>query len=147
MSQLGKLIRLAAAERRLLANALVLVAAMRLALWLLPFRAVRSLVAAWSKRGSNGAPDPAVAARIAWAVTVSSRYVPGATCLTQALAAKLLLRRNRQPAVVRIGVARSEAGKFEAHAWVESDGKIIVGGPEARLERYVSLGRPGDEIV
>jgi hypothetical protein len=38
---------------------------------------------------------------------------------------------------VRIGVAKGEGGKLEAHAWVECEGNVIIGGYE--LERYTSL--------
>jgi hypothetical protein len=32
------------------------------------------------------------------------------------------------PRSLRIGVAKGEAGKLEAHAWVESQGRIVIGG-------------------
>jgi hypothetical protein len=28
---------------------------------------------------------------------------------------------------LRIGVAKGETGKLEAHAWIESQGKIVIG--------------------
>jgi hypothetical protein len=40
---------------------------------------------------------------------------------------------------LRIGVARSEAGKIEAHAWVESMGKVIIGGTHVDLKRFTVL--------
>jgi hypothetical protein len=38
---------------------------------------------------------------------------------------------------VHIGVVRSEEGKFEAHAWVESEGRAVIGGHA--LECYTPL--------
>lgn len=80
--------------------------------------------------------------RIARAVTGASRAVPGAACLTQALAAQVLLERRGLPARVRVGVTRADGGQLLAHAWVESDGRIVLGGtdlsgytPLAALER------------
>jgi hypothetical protein len=74
--------------------------------------------------------------RIAWAVETAGRVVPNARCLTQALAAQTLLVRAGYPAHLRIGVARS-AGQFEAHAWLEDEGRVIFGTREP--VRYVSL--------
>jgi len=69
-----------------------------------------------------------IPARIARAVEVASHLVPRSTCLTKALAAHVLLRRVGHEGVLHIGVARDEAGKFEAHAWLECQGKVIIGG-------------------
>ena len=75
-----------------------------------------------------------------WAVQVASCYVPRATCLTQALAAQALLGFGGIPAAVRIGVAK-ETEDFEAHAWLESGGKILMGGAEA-AQRYTRSSCP-----
>ena len=45
----------------------------------------------------------------------------------QALTAKTLLARAGQPAALRIGVAKKPDGHLEAHAWLESEGRIVVG--------------------
>jgi hypothetical protein len=95
-------------------------------------------------RRAVGTGQPSVE-RIAWAVGAASRYVPTATCLSQALAAQVLLARHGHPASLRIGVARGAAGRLEAHAWIESRGRIVIGGT-ADLARYTPLpaldGRP-----
>ena len=106
----------------------------RLGLWLLPFKTLRQLLAR-KTQASNQAPID----RVAWAVTVAGRYVPAATCLTQALATQVLLSQHGYEACLRIGVVRGEDGQLQAHAWVESDGVVVIGGPESALERYVTL--------
>jgi len=75
---------------------------------------------------------------VTWAVAVASRYVPLVTCLTQALATQVLLGRCGHPASLRIGVARSERGQLQAHAWVESQGRIVFGGLK-NLSHYTPL--------
>lgn len=75
---------------------------------------------------------------IAWAVTVASHYVPAATCLTQALAARVLLAGRGHSARLCIGVARSESGRLQAHAWVECAGRVVIGGAEAPV-RFTPL--------
>jgi len=69
--------------------------------------------------------------RVAWAVEMASRCTPGAkSCLTQALAAQVLLDRRGYPALLHIGVAKGEQGRFQAHAWLESKGTVVIGGSE-----------------
>ena len=56
--------------------------------------------------------------------------------LPQALAAEAILRRRGHPADLRLGVTRGDDG-VEAHAWVESYGRIIVG--DGDLDRFEPL--------
>ena len=67
-----------------------------------------------------------------------SRYVPAASCLTQALATQVLLGRRGQVSSLRIGVTRSAEGELKAHAWLESNGEIIIGRVKDPL-RYAVL--------
>jgi hypothetical protein len=109
-----------------------------LGLWLLPFRRVRALVARM-KPVPTLLPggDPAAIDRVAWAVTAASRWVPAATCLTQALAAQVLLARCGLSGRLHIGVSKDARQRLVAHAWVESQGRVVVGG--SGLERYTRL--------
>lgn len=68
------------------------------------------------------------ASRLIWAVEAVTRVLPGGTkCLARALAAQALLLHHHYPAKLCLGVAKDADGKFEAHAWVESEGKIAIG--------------------
>lgn len=138
MEWLGKFLLLPSAERHLLVRAAILLWAIRLGMWLLPFQTLRRLLAGVT-HASQGMPDAdrSLPDRIAWAVAVASRYVARANCLTQGLAVQLLLEREGYPARLQIGVARSAEGWLRAHAWVESQGKIVVGGGEH--SHYVPL--------
>lgn len=67
---------------------------------------------------------------VGWAVTRIAAYFPSsAMCLTQALAARAMLRRRGIGSVLHLGVARSEAASFEAHAWLEAAGVEVTGYP------------------
>jgi Transglutaminase-like superfamily len=136
MQRLHKFCRLPSPSRRLLVKSLLLLGIIRMGLWLLPFRTLRRLLAHMTRacprwQGGHQAPLK----RVVWAVTVASQYVPAATCLTQALATQVLLSRRGHPTSLRIGVARSDAGEFQAHAWVECQGEIVIGRVEA-LSRF-----------
>lgn len=71
-----------------------------------------------------------------WAVQVSSHYVPRTTCLTNALTGHSLLSQYGYPSLVKIGVGKSSEGEFEAHAWLEYEGKVVIGESE---EEYVPI--------
>lgn len=66
-----------------------------------------------------------------------SRYVPFASCLTQALAAKTILESFGQASTVKIGVAPKDS-TIEAHAWLEVADRIVLG-RVAEQERFSIL--------
>ncbi len=140
MRRLLKFLSLPGADRRLIVTTALLVFSVRLALWLLPFRLLHQAVTRMAGTPAPGKrADEQMLARIAWAVTAVSRLVPLATCLTQALAVQVLLGRRGYPANLRLGVARDKAGRFQAHAWVESEGRVVIGGSAAYLQLYAPL--------
>jgi hypothetical protein len=105
---------------------------------LLPFRTLRWLLA--RAAGAPAGPrrtDPHSTDTIVWAVQASLRVLGSNSCLTQALGAQVLLARRGYPALIHIGVTRREQGRFQAHAWVENEGRVVIGG--TGLERFASL--------
>jgi hypothetical protein len=118
---------------RLLASALVTVAKVRMALWVLPSRRLARFITV-SRNVPSPPPSPE---RLEWTVRVASRFVPDATCLTQALALQRMLARHGYRSVVQIGVC-NVAGQFLAHAWVEHQGQTLLGTSEsvARYSRF-----------
>ncbi|MGH7775209.1 MAG: lasso peptide biosynthesis B2 protein [Candidatus Binatia bacterium] len=139
MKQLRKFLLLPPIKRGLLLRSVILLCAIRIGLWLVPFQTLRRFLDRGARvpanpRRSESSPQD----RIAWAVRAASRFAPGGSnCLTEALAAQVLLNRQGFRASLHIGVARDERGKLDAHAWVESQGRVVIGGSE--LERYTSL--------
>jgi hypothetical protein len=122
-----QVIRCLAHDRGLLISALALVSAIRLGLWVFPVRTVGH-VFGWFVPSVPGTLDPSVPERVARAVVRASRVVPDATCLTQALAAQVLLERHGLPTRLHIGVVRDSGHAVRAHAWVESRGVTVIGG-------------------
>lgn len=129
IGRLGRFFRLGAADRARLAKAALVISAIRLALRLLPFRVVRRLLVRSTITANDLAkPDRAAVAQIAWAVAAAGRHMPwAATCLTRAMAAQMLLGRIGEPTHLHLGVAKDEQGRLKAHAWLESDGTIVIG--------------------
>jgi hypothetical protein len=125
-------------ELGLLVRAALTVGVVRMALWLLPARTV--MKAALRPRGrrsdanDRAFPDPETIAR---AVRVVARRVPYASCLTQAVSTQALLARGGCASDLKIGVGRDTNGSFRAHAWLEVQGRVIIGDDE--LDRYVRM--------
>ena len=115
-----KLKNLAAVDRSLLAEALLLLLCVRLALRVMKFSTLRK------RLDGRAASRPCPVDRIRWAVHVAARRVPGTTCLAEALVAHSMLRRHGHAPSFKIGV-REGGSTLEAHAWVECDGAVVSG--------------------
>lgn len=110
-------------------------------------KAIRSYQLIPVKAKSKESPE-----ELCYAVRLASRYVPKSTCLVQALAAKKLLAGRGYDARLSIGVSlnpfadsqetnaqeislqeaipqeiQADTNEFKAHAWLEFEGKVILG--------------------
>lgn len=127
-----------APERRLLMKAIVLIAAFRVALDAFSFRHAVRLMERFAndrvRRPDDHSPeDLARAIRLA-----SGSMLRDRPCLPQALALHLLYRRRGIESRLRIGVKKDEAGKLQAHAWVQRD-RLVVIGALPNLHEYTVL--------
>ena len=131
---LSKLRRLSWPDRRLVLEALVWLAAMRLAVRWVPFLRIVS----WMRLEPGETPTqpaPAVAGQIGWAVRgVAARTPWQSACLVQALAAARMLQRRRLAATLYLGAARNPARRDElqAHAWLRCGALVLTGESESR---------------
>ncbi len=112
----------------MLVKAVCVLAAIRIALALMPLRALRDALA-W--RWRKGSVVPYLAAptlqQITWATLSAARFMPGVTCLVQALTALRLSNSAGYPVIMYIGTAKEVNGALKAHAWVEYQSQIILG--------------------
>ena len=93
-----------------------------------------------SASGSIAVDESAIVAarRTARLVQAARHLLPGrCTCLELALAGQRLLAAQQIPAEVRIGV-RKNGDEFEAHAWLESLGAVVMGGDDV-YQRYAAM--------
>lgn len=148
VSDLRKWYRLNPSDRALLLRAYLLTWAVRIALWTLPFRALRQWLLSEDETDGAAAAAPyggeaEVVERVTWAVRAAARRVPSATCLSQALVARRLLRHRGCPTRLCIGVTRAREGEaFRSHAWLESGGNVLLGDLQD-LNRYVPIPSQG----
>ena len=127
--RLRKLARLSWGDLLLLTEALVCVSAIRLALWLVPFRFLRLAPSVAARHATD-------TDRLTWAILIAAAVVPQSTCLVRALAAQRLFARHGHASNLHIGVAQSVEEGLAAHAWLECRGAILVGGTNTE---YVPL--------
>lgn len=141
----------------LLVTAFIVIGAVRIGLWVMPFRTLVKLLKRVSKTPSykiaseletdNLDTDKSVSSslsfsggfyraerqfckvrRIVWAINVASCYMPGKTkCLARALATQVLMNWHRYLCKLFIGVNKTPGDGFRAHAWIEYQGRVIIG--------------------
>jgi hypothetical protein len=136
MRRISKFLNLSSTEQRLLIKTWILLGLISLGLQLFPFSTLRKLVYRFRSilgGGEKEFPED----RLVWSVGVVSRYIPKATCLGQAITTQLLLQQAGYQACLHIGVTEAEKGGLKAHAWVESQGKVLIGGID--LNQYTHL--------
>jgi hypothetical protein len=128
MKKFRKFFSLNRSDRLLLFKVVFLLGTIRLALKLLPFGQLRGLLAKISQPRANlPGTDEADVNKVVWAVRAASPYLR-AVCLPQALATQVLLARRGFSSELRIGFTRATGGRMSAHAWVECQGRVAIGG-------------------
>ncbi len=144
MRRLNKLLAFSWQERRVLLYACLLLNCIRLALWLFPFGFVRQLLNKVSSIWVCTSARQTVSIQfIRWAVTFASRHTPGgAMCLVKAFTTQILLNRYGYVHQLHIGVAKGDKQELEAHAWIEYEGCVVMGGL-SDLDRFKPLAVAG----
>ncbi|NJM99254.1 MAG: lasso peptide biosynthesis B2 protein [Phormidesmis sp. RL_2_1] len=137
MKKLSQFLRLSWRQQSLLLYGYILLNTIRLALWILPFGRVRKLLAkvsqVWCSQPSGNTVSVGFIVKV---INLVSRYSPGVPrCLVRALTAQILLNHYGYSHQFHIGVAKNELDVFEAHAWIEYEGCVIVG-QLSTLSRY-----------
>ncbi len=140
MEKLRKLVGLKGTDRYLLLRTFLLLGSIRLGLWMLSFQTLQKLLARVSQPETSTVKlEPLPIGKIIWAVNLSSRYMPGQVkCLARALTTQVLMKQSNYTAELRIGVAKGESGKLEAHAWIEHQGRVVIGYLQD-LSRYTPM--------
>jgi hypothetical protein len=137
------MLRLSSRDRRTLIQAAVLLPLTALVLRLTGLRLCQQVFSQFIPRRSvlktwQSEAALASARRISWLVGAAARRgVYPATCLPQSLVLWFLLRREGIEGALCLGT-RKEAGRFEAHAWIELAGVVLNDSEDVRL-RYAAF--------
>lgn len=111
----------------------------RLALWVLPYRTVQRMVARFEERQVVDSASRELQETLTWAASGLARLLLGERpCLVQALVVKGMLLRAGVSSDLRIGVMKNDEGKLLAHAWLERQGEVIIGGRRSPSQ-YLTL--------
>src|SRR5581483_2287760 len=119
-------------EKRLLAlEAMLWLGIMRIAIRVLSFKQIARLtgLATNLSDATPTAEQIKTAQQIRWAVQAMAPKLPWETlCLVQGLAGAAMLRRRHLPLSLYFGVAKTEQGEFQAHAWLCCGDQVLTGG-------------------
>ena len=105
-------------------EALLLLVLVKVALRTLPYSRLTNVLDTYVPVARRARSTVTAITRAAGA---AARRIGGATCLAQALVVHTMLRRRGHAACLRIGVRRNGGTSFEAHAWVECNGVVVIG--------------------
>lgn len=110
-----------------------MLALLRIALAVLPYRNVRRAIAASGERFPERRMHLiAYETEMVWAIERVGRYVVGKKpCLPQALALQWFLRRKGIVTSLHIGVKKDDTKGIAAHAWLEKNGRVLIGGSDS----------------
>ena len=129
-------------DRALLASAAFALSVSRVAVTLLPFRVIARTLGLRPVGVSprTDIPCPDAARRVGWAIHTAAANLPwGSTCLVQALAGSMLLRRSGIESTLSFGVAKDGRAPNDllAHAWLRCGEAVLTG--EAEAARFAEL--------
>jgi hypothetical protein len=145
MNRVRRFLCLSFVERWLIVKATGLLAVIRFGLWLLPFPTARRLLLKAGRSCPRLVSNRQPVEQYAWAVAAVSRLVPGGGhCLSQALTVQTFLARRGYASEICFGVQRLPGVPFTAHAWVEHNGVVLIGGDY--LSRFVRLRSSADAL-
>lgn len=142
---IGRLWRHFSGDQAFVLRAVFVIWVVRVSLSLLPFGWVCRVLDwfATTFPSLQNDVDSADVAHVAGIVTALSRRVVGdRSCLTAALVGQLFLRRRGYRSTLRIGVRKDARTGILAHAWLERDGEIVIGGDSEFVGQFVPLSDP-----
>ncbi len=122
---LARVLSLSGSEALFLCHCLLVVATVRLGLTLFSYNRVRGMV---TRLNAHQCASMGELRLVAWGVAAAARFVPRASCLTQALSGQYILARQGNASNIRIGIERGTGEQLKAHAWLVSDNHVVLGG-------------------
>lgn len=111
------------------------------ALKVVPFRKFKRLLGPPGDKDQPGAREPEgppadeVVTVARWMRRIARKHDD--TCLAQALAGRVMMRRRKLPSTVSFGV-RDDNGDLKFHAWLVHDDRVITGGGALRSFSVIS---------
>ena len=137
--KLQKFGELSAADKWLVVRAVFWLGIARIMLAVMPFRRLSERLAS-DRTNSPPQPDAEYLERVGFAVRAAANNVPWrSNCFPQAIAARMLLRRQNYSTTIHLGVEKDGDGDIAGHAWLTCGETVVAGGDD--LERYTEMHR------
>lgn len=115
-------------EKKIISQAIGWLMFFRLLLWFVSYKRLKSIFSFEDTDSLNSTNvDWGKIKIVTRSVKKCSQYLPFMTCLVQALATRKILNSIGQSSSIKLGVGRDDDNNFVAHAWVEANGRIIIG--------------------
>src|SRR6266852_5957048 len=94
-----------------------------------------------AKAGRWRTPRSVSVDTLVWAIATAKRCssIPS-TCLSEALTAEALFLQHGYSPELRLGVMRKD-GVFQAHAWLELNHQVVIGGSAPTVAEYKPLSQ------
>lgn len=128
MNKLRKFLALPAQEKALYMNTAIWLIAVKVGLYLLPFERLRGWLARFDQVVGKPAEMEEMRAIIEAIERVAQALAPlRINCLPQALVGHRLLGRKGFKVELKIGVLKTPGDRLVAHAWLEVQGRVILG--------------------
>jgi hypothetical protein len=129
-----KFLKLSKSDQLLFLSCFFVVAKFRIGLSIVGYTRLSRKTAKRQRNGLSRTPE-----NIIWGVRSAARFVPYASCLTQAISAQYLCARSGVETSIRIGVVPTGGQRFSAHAWLLRGDEILLGGSPADLSKFQVL--------
>lgn len=137
MSKVRKALALSASDWVLVTKAWMWFAAIEIGLSCVPIQNLLRLIQGQAKlrtstreQEERRKPQRPTPERVAYCVGLAARmHVLDSTCLKKAVVLYALLTRQGFDPQLLIGAAKATKGQLDAHAWLECQGKVLMGDP------------------
>lgn len=139
MSKLYKFMALSWREKHLYFNVVLWLMAVKVGLCLLPFNRLRGWIAHVDQTDKEPADFEEMRA-IIQAIERVSQFLSifQINCLPKALVGHRLLCRQGFDVHLKIGVLKNNGDQLTAHAWIEYEGRVVLGGLRG-LEQFTAF--------
>lgn len=127
MRKLNNFTRLSGLEKKLFFKSFFLMLFIRFSFYFFSFKSIYQFLKNRKLRNNKVQEKSGEYKIILESIQKAGRYIPGCTCLIKALAAQYLLREQGYDSQLQIGVLKDQQQSLKAHAWLEMDGKVVIG--------------------
>jgi hypothetical protein len=118
-------------DKKLVVEAFLLMAFVRLVILLVPFKRYKKYLGAYNDETPHEIDLHQINCikKVSWVVSLVARHTPWESkCLVQAVTAQIMLKKRNVSSTLYLGVNKDKNYNMNAHAWLRSGQVIVTGG-------------------